>query len=112
MINKLIIYRNELKNKNISKYKLIGITSEIILSKEIFKYNKDISPFLFSIFNINFKNYVMKSRTLIIAKVIRLIYLLEDSEVNTCSKQLYTFTNTIIAESKKESNNQFDGWIK
>ena len=37
MKNDLILYRNELKNSNLPKYKLMGICSDLILSKDIFK---------------------------------------------------------------------------
>ena len=41
MYNSLILYRNELKNRIIPKYKLIGIITELIYSKDIFAKNKD-----------------------------------------------------------------------
>ena len=41
MNRQLILYRNELKNSKIQTYKLIGIVSELVLSKEIFKNNNN-----------------------------------------------------------------------
>ena len=46
MYTNLILYRNELKNKNIAKYKVIGIVAELLLSKKIFNKNVDIEKFL------------------------------------------------------------------
>ena len=46
MYKELILFRNELKNKFIPKYKLIGIVSELLLSKQIFLKNMDIEDFL------------------------------------------------------------------
>lgn len=37
MYKNLILYRNELKNKVLPKYKILGIVTEIILSKELFQ---------------------------------------------------------------------------
>lgn len=50
MYNNLILYRNELKNKNIPKYKIVGIVVELIFSKEIFKSNKEVGIFLKDVF--------------------------------------------------------------
>lgn len=50
MYDNLILFRNELKNKNVSNYKLIGIVTELIFSKEIFKRNSEISAFIQEIF--------------------------------------------------------------
>lgn len=49
-MDELYIYRNELKNKIIPKYKIIGISSEMILSKELFKSNVDLVPFVEEVF--------------------------------------------------------------
>ena len=45
MYKELILFRNELKNKSIPKYKIIGIVSELLLSKQIFAKNADIEEF-------------------------------------------------------------------
>ena len=53
MFNDLILYRNELKNKLIPKYKLIGIVSSLLLSKEIFKNNAAVYDFVKDVFSID-----------------------------------------------------------
>ncbi len=45
MSNKLNYYRSELKSKNVAKYKLIGITTELILNTSIFTKKRRYSPF-------------------------------------------------------------------
>ena len=45
-MNNLVILRNDLKNKKPPRYKVIGITSELILSKKVFENNRNIIPFL------------------------------------------------------------------
>lgn len=113
MYNNLILYRNELKNKNIPKYKIVGIVVELIFSKEIFKNNKEVGAFLHSVFNIKFKNYIMKSRTLIVSKVCKVI--LQEENANYKNK-LIDFINKQIEILKNSNNirekkNEFDGWI-
>lgn len=115
MYTNLILYRNELKNKNIAKYKIIGITAELIFSKKIFQKNRDVEKFLKDVFNIEYKGYVMKSRTMVVARVSREILSYEDNEV--CRKQLVQFINMQIDIIKNEENikdkkNEFNGWIK
>ncbi|MFR8990612.1 MAG: hypothetical protein ACLVH9_05530 [Fusobacterium sp.] len=115
MYNNLILYRNELKNKSIYKYKIAGIVSELLFSKKIFSKNSDIKLFLKEVFELEFKEYVMKSRTLIVSHIIKLIYISE--EENDYKKNLLKFINFKIEEIKKNENikidkNEFDGWVK
>ena len=61
-MNNLVILRNDLKNKKPPRYKVIGITSELILSKKVFENNRNIIPFLDKVFDIEFREYVISSR--------------------------------------------------
>lgn len=115
MYTSLILYRNELKNKNIPKYKMIGIVTELIYSKSIFKQNKEIFNFVKTVFNYELKDYILKSRTMIVAKVSRII--VNSENINIYKKELYEFINLQIEEIKKKEDikdkkNEFDGWIK
>ena len=77
-MNNLVILRNDLKNKKPPRYKVIGITSELILSKKVFENNRNIIPFLDKVFDIEFREYVISSRTNIVARTSRIIYQSED----------------------------------
>ncbi len=114
MLERLILYRNDLKGSPIYTYKLLGIVSELLFSKEIFPRNKDIKLFLIEIFSIEYKDYVMKSRTLIVARVCKFIYSLE--ERNSTIKKLSKFISNKIDElktkDKKEISDMLNGWIK
>lgn len=115
MYKNLILYRNELKNKSIPKYKLIGIVTELIYSKKIFKKNKDIKIFINDIFSIELKEYILKSRTLIVAKISKEITYSENTYLYKSA--LINFVNNQIDIIKKEDNikdkkNEFDGWLK
>lgn len=115
MYSNLILYRNELKNKQVYKYKLIGIIAELIFSKKIFPKNKDIIIFLNDVFDITYKDYIIKSRTTIVAKVSKKIN--SEDNVSLYVRNLSYFIATKIDELKEQGNiiekrNDFDGWIK
>nr|DAK99083.1 MAG TPA: hypothetical protein [Caudoviricetes sp.] len=112
MYKKLILYRNELKNKSVPKYKIIGIVSELLLSKQIFALNHDIVEFLKDVFSLEFKEYVFHSRTLVVARVTREILSIENDSIY--KNKLYKFIQEKIeclSAENKEERNQFDGWL-
>lgn len=114
MYRDLIVYRNELKNTKVPKYKTIGIVTEILISKEVFKKNEEIREFLMRIFNISYKDYVMKSRTMVIARTSRLIHNSENDEYIVYKRNLYSFINLQIEkmkEEQKKEKNEFNGWM-
>lgn len=95
-----LLFKNELKNKIVSKYKLIGISSELILSFNIFPKNDDIKIFIESTFNLDFKPYVYKTRTLITAKVVREIYKSDSMSLTQFKNNLYKFIEDTISNDK------------
>lgn len=112
MYKNLILYRNELKNKNVPKYKVIGIVSELLLSKQVFPRNIDIKVFLKDIFELELKEYLFRSRTLLIARVTREIIVIEKE--NLYKNMLYKFIEQKIEDLKddnKKEKNEFDGWL-
>ena len=114
MLLKLILFRNELKIKSIETYKIIGIVTEIIFSKEILPKNNDIKIFLKDVFYLEYKDYIMKSRTMIVSKISKFIIISENK--NEFIKNLTIFINDKIDHFKSKENykekNNFDGWIK
>lgn len=112
MDNNLLIFRNELKIKNVPKYKIIGIVSELIFSKTVFPKNIEISKFLVNVFSVQYKDYVLKSRTTIVAKISR--YIMFSDNTSSLQKNLYNFICKLINEvsnSDMDKKNTFDGWI-
>ena len=112
MYKDLILFRNELKNKTVPKYKIIGIVSQLLLSRKIFPANIDIEKFLKDIFVLEFKTYLFRSRTLIVARVTREILSSEHDHVY--KNKLYNFIQEKIENLKEETKNEkneFDGWI-
>lgn len=113
MYNNLLLYRNELKIKSIPRYKIIGIVVELLYSKKIFSRNSEIAKFLNDVFSIEYRDYIFKSRTLIVAKTCRYI---EDIEsIASFQKKLYKFVCdqiVILQNNENPKKNTFDGWIK
>ena len=112
MYNDLVLYRNELKNSIIPKYKLMGIVSALLFSKEIFPKNTSIEEFVKEVFSLELKPYLLKSRVLIIANISKVIYSIEDDR--TYKNKLYNFIQGCIDKIQtpnKHKKNQFDGWF-
>ncbi|WP_283595112.1 hypothetical protein [Limosilactobacillus galli] len=102
-MNNLVIFRNELKNRIVPKYKLIGIACEVLLSKELFKNNVDTVSFLEEVFSVKYKDYVIKSRTTIIARTTRIINKSDEPTIYQYKKKLYLFIDEYLR--KKDSYN-------
>lgn len=111
METKLVLFRNELKSKTVPKYKTIGIVSEIILSREIFQSNAQLEDFLRDVFSLSFKPYLFRSRTLVVARTIRVILSTKDDMM--FKTQLYNFIQELIEKFNQENKtkNQFNGWL-
>lgn len=112
MYTELVLFRNELKNKTVSKYKIIGIVSQLLLSRKVFPANLDIAEFLKDVFSLEFKDYLFKSRTLLIARIIRQIDAIEND--NVYKNKLYNFIQIkidFLKDKTKNEKNQFDGWM-
>lgn len=114
MYSNLLIYRNELKIKSIQKYKLIGIVVELLFSKMVFPRNSEIVDFLNDVFSVEFKSYIIKSRTLIAAKLCR--YIENEESITAFQKELYKFVCNKIEDLKDDAEaikkkNTFDGWL-
>lgn len=113
-VNDLVIYKNELKNSNPARYKVIGIVTMIIISEELFERNVDIRDFIIfvfdeNIFNDKYKEYVMSSRTLIVARTVRLIRGLSDKDYIDFKRKVYKYIDAKITNPDKK--NIFDGWM-
>ncbi|WP_052098196.1 hypothetical protein [Paenibacillus stellifer] len=81
--NEEIIYKKieglrKIKNPELIRFELFSILTSLLLSKNVFKNNSEIVSFLSSL-NIEFKEYVFKSRTLILARVLRTVENLDES---------------------------------
>lgn len=104
MTNNLVLFRNELKSKYPPKYKITGITVELILSKELFPRNKDLIPFIKSTFHTEFKEYVIASRTNVVARLSRVIESADDDTLFIYKSNLYNFIYSKTANEQYKKN--------
>lgn len=66
-----------------------GIVILTIMDTKIFPKNIDLMVFIGNIFNLKFKDYVYRSRTLVIARVIREINKLKKDEFHTLKVKFF-----------------------
>lgn len=99
------LYRSILKSKDIPSFQMMGIVSELILSKKVFSKNTEISIFLKLVFETEFKEYVMKSRTLILSRAIRVIDNCSDREYQLYRKGLLDFIEELYYSNEYKSKN-------
>ncbi|QNF28529.1 hypothetical protein [Metabacillus elymi] len=120
-MNKLLSEFNDHVKQSNKNY-TIGTITLLIYSTEIFKNNKDIIPFLDAVFNVSYLPYVIKSRTLICAKLARELYNKEENEIRIINKNLLNYfelnsqnetTNNVNKKKqKKNANEKLDSWLK
>ena len=111
-LEELITFRNELKSKKPSRYKLIGISSELILSKELFNKNIDIESFIEYDFEVKFKEYLFASRTSLVARTTRLIFKSNEDQYISYKRRLSNFLNDVINQNEDSiRKNTFDSWL-
>lgn len=78
MNKKLTLLQSELNNLDVRtdtdrvRFKIYAIYIEILLNHDLFHHNDDIKPFCKKL-NLSFKDYVFRSRTLLVSRIIRLI---------------------------------------
>lgn len=91
---------NTIKESEKLKYEMYSIFTNIILSKDELKSNKDLMIFL-KYFDIGFRDYVFKSRTLTLARTLRII---EKSELDLLKKYSYILNEKVQEKISKETS--------
>lgn len=101
--------------KRIEKTKLdvvdtIGIATVLILSKDFFLKNSDIDRFIQQVFNIKYSNYIFNSRTLIVGRINRDIYCMDEDEIRKLNKAIVSYVDNMLKEVAV--NQREDGSLK
>lgn len=112
-------FLKKISEKNIDYIDIMGINVALLYSKEYFKKNEDISAFLKTVYNIDFLPYVMKSRTLIVARITKELNNKEEPELKLIRKKIIDFLNLEQRNStykkpskKKDSNEKLKTWLE
>lgn len=72
---------HNIRYNDVSIESFIGNLVLLIFSKELFKYNFEVSDFIFKAFNIKFLPYAIRSRTLMNAKLCRYLVTIDKYQV-------------------------------
>ncbi len=115
ILEKIKIRNNHIKDFEYKKSNIYSGYCSLLLSREIFKYNKDLRTFITPILeeinktqrkNIVFKDYIYKSRSLIIARFIRIIEKSNESEFKILEQSYVNFISTLSdSDEHKASKN-------
>ena len=117
MSNQITVkFRSLLKSRQIDKFEIQGILTNLILSKTFFVKNSDLEPFLKEMVGISFKSYVMKSRTMILARTLREVEKLDYSDVQMLRQLLLKWVENAddrysADSSVRKNNDVLDKWI-
>ena len=83
-----------LRKNDVSKVELMGVMGIIIISKDVIKRNTDVGEFI---------EYVIKSRTLMSARINRILINIEDnSEIRKISRNILDYLDN--SENENKSN--------
>lgn len=85
-----------------SKQELIGAITLVLYSKDIFPRNIDAYNFINNVFNVNYLDYVIRSRTLLCARLTRNLVEMNEKQVDKTIKELSLFFLEYMAELKEE----------
>lgn len=117
MDKELLLAKNDLtsisrRNKiETVRYKLLSISTVVFLSKDLFKHNIDIETILLKA-DIHFRPYVFKSRTLIVAKIVRIIEEASGDQLflllDTLKEFLFENKNISSPPKKRTGENDID----
>ncbi len=116
----------KLNSNKIDYISFMGIASYIIYSKEIFPKNKDIVIFLKTVFGLSYLDYVIKSRSLIAARITRHILEKDKDELSLLVQELIKYIECISPDDstsgsdkkrnksskRKNANEKLDTWLK
>lgn len=75
---------------------IIGVVSVFILSKDVFLKNKDVEEFIQRVFNLKYATYVTKSRTLMVAKISRNLYYMDENEITSLNRRLDAYLEEVL----------------
>ncbi len=120
MRSQLLFYQNELKNREVQSYKLIGIVAEMIYSKKLFPTNKELFPFVNALFALETPIKSCKDRPTLVAKVtkgmVSQTYHLDKKVLQdmVSEKLADSASDMQIPKAKKsrKKRDALDGWLK
>lgn len=110
-------YRSNLKQKDIPKFIITGIMTELVFS-DIFEKENEISEFIDTIFGIEAKNFADEtgkdSKEKVVLEIISKINSSDEKEVERFRKRLLKFIEKKFYNNEKtfKANNNLSKWVK
>lgn len=115
-----------LKKNEIGTMELMGIMGMLIISKDILKRNSEVEEFIKRTLELTFPEYVIRSRTLMSARVNRVLVGIDDeSEIKKYQKKILEYLESlkeakmteeperVARKVKKENeNDKLKKWLK
>ncbi|MCB5311956.1 hypothetical protein [Yersinia intermedia] len=104
-INSILL---QFKNKKVSRETFIGIIVSLILNKELFKTNQDVVKFTSLAFDLNFPMYITRSRTLMVARICRVLFNSDEKSIEKFSNMTSIYLNNILSQQSELNLNTAD----
>ena len=110
-------YRSNLKQKDIPKFIITGIMTELVFSDN-FKIENEVSEFIDNVFRIDTKNFTNETgknfKEKIVLETISKINSSDEKEVERFRKRLIKFVEKKFYNDEKitKSNNNLSKWVK
>ncbi|HIF9162522.1 TPA: hypothetical protein ACX6PK_003394 [Photobacterium damselae] len=102
--NEILNFINKFKNEKVSREMILGLTVLMMMNKSVFEKNVNVSEFIEKVFYVKMPNYATKSRTLMVAKVCRLLTKIERTELFYTHKSIVLFLYTLIEDNSNEND--------
>lgn len=110
------LYRDD----KISRESFIGLIVCLLLDKNVFLKNSDVGEFISSTFDIDLPFYTLRSRTLMVSRVCRLLSSVDKKSLDGYSDKTYGFIKKFYfhqelnttPSSKNKSTSNMNKWIQ
>ena len=116
--------KRKLYSNSLDIFELIGLYGMILFSKELFIKNSQVADFVNHTMNLNLANYIIKSRALITAKVIKTLINYDVKEQKYLHDKCIEYFNKLEkvdnvqeikrsdTKKKKSENEKLSIWLK
>ncbi len=116
--------KRKLYSNSLDIFELIGLYGMILFSKELFRKNSQVADFVNHTMNLNLANYIIKSRALITAKVIKTLINYDVKEQKYLHDKCIEYFNKLEkvdnvqeikrsdTKKKKSENEKLSIWLK
>lgn len=91
------------KNRKVDKETFLGVFVSIVMNKEIFNTNNDAGFFINDTLNILLPHYVMRSRTLMVARACRILFIADENKIESYVKKTFIYLSYLQKETNTEN---------